>query len=195
MDTKPEKLIMLDFDSTIASSHEYFWYVLENKFGLKHDMRESHKMNHEELAEFFGVPIETVREAARMAFWSDDFLKNVKPLPGAVQSITDLEKDGYLFKIVSARDLEEIAAPARIWLSDKGLGHIPFVSSPFGESKAPYASDCVLGMDDVPKNLEMMVGVIPNLVLMNPYDINYDTAFHMVRSWDEAGELIRKLVR
>lgn len=186
---------MLDFDSTIASSHEYFWYVLENKFGFKHDIRDSHKMSHEELAGFLGVSVDIIREAARIAFWSDEFLENVKPLPGAIENIANLEKEGYSFKIVSARDNDEIAEPAKVWLREKKLGHIPFIYMPYGVSKAPYASDCILGMDDVPKNLEMMVGVIPNLILMNPYNVDYNTEFNTVYSWDEAGELIRKLVR
>lgn len=185
---------MLDFDSTIALSHEYFWHVLEDKFGFQHDLRVSHAMDNEELAKFFGVQVQTIIEAAKMAFWSEDFTKNVNPLPGAIENIKSLEKDGYSFKIVSARDNDEIARPAKIWLQDRGLGHIPFVCMPYGESKAPYVSDCVLGIDDLPKNLEMMVGVIPHLVLIDTYRVNYETDFHTVYSWDEAGHLIRKLI-
>ena len=185
---------MLDFDSTIASSHERFGYVLENRFGIKHDIRDSHKMDNDEIAKLLGVPLDVIKEACRIAFWSDDFLKNTNPLPGAIENILDLEKSGYFFKIVSARDNEEIAGPAKTWLSDRGLGHIPFVFMTYGESKAPYVSDCVLGMDDVPKNLEMMVGVVPHLVLMNHYKVDYDTAFNTVHSWGEANHLIRKLV-
>lgn len=184
--------IMLDFDGTLADGPKLLREIINDKFNIDIPEANLYYADRNIISNILSITPEKVDLITDSVFHSDIMLRT-ELFPGAKEIILNLEKQGFNFKIVTARNTEAKATLARDWLTLNNLGHIEVISVPDGKTKADFVEGCEIAIDDLPKNLEDVSPIVPHLILFNGYNLVRETPFTEFDHWDKIYDHITNL--
>lgn len=183
--------IGLDFDDVIAHSHILKSIIVKDLYGIE---IEASRFRREFVVGSL-LTNEQYLNAVRKVFLGE---YPVPAVPGAIESINLLKKEGHSLKIITSRSVKggELR-PAMDWLKENSI-QLPVVGVGYGNSKAEACAGLDLFVDDDPAKLHELVGIVPHLLFFcwphNQHEHEPRVATR-VYSWNDALHYINRLNR
>lgn len=122
-----------------------------------------------------------------LAYWDPELGMTMQPIPEALLYLEKLQEDGHKIIVITARTSGSIDI-AQEWLSKQGV-HLEFWGVGRGSKlHAAQKWGIEVFLDDDPKKLEPLSGVVQQLFLMScGYNLEYETndTITRVASWSE----------
>jgi len=181
-----KKIITIDFDDVVVDTQKYQCELAERMFGVELDMANSKQNQHvpEYLTQNqYDELIYTLYETSEGA--------NIPLVNGAKKYLNKIQELGYLPKIVTARNNEEVKYANEICEKEK-IGIEIFNSS--YELKADFCRSSFAHLDDSPYHLISLEGIVKHLILLNkPHNkkVNIKNRIRRVDTWQEFYSFLR----
>ena len=184
--------IGLDFDDVVASTNEIKSEIARLLYGVEIEKTRFRR----EFVVATGILTEEQYLTVAREAYSGKHL--VSPVSGSIEGVQRLRSDGHQVRIVTNRSNEfGTLSVALRWLKEHGIS-IEVKGIPYGSSKAPACKGLDLFVDDDPKKLHELVGIVPSLLFFcwphNAHESEPDNSVR-VHSWAEIHNYIQQLQR
>ncbi len=186
-----KKIIGFDIDGVITDeSHpnDNIWHDALCKY-LGRDLKRVHQSY--QFTKAYGLPIDVVESFIEEKM--EELISNVKPMPGALDTLDFLNERGFEIHLITARDSKYDWVTYQ-WLKEN---NIPYTSLIHDENKAPLAVEkgIELFVEDSSSNtIEITAEGIP-VILLNKYhnqDITDSNIIFRIANWSEINGKIKK---
>lgn len=105
-----------------------------------------------------------------LVFADPQYAARMAQLPGAISAIRSLVRPGLVFKVVTMRQ-EESVRFARRFLDNQRLDDIELIATDRVRNKHLYTGGMLAFVEDRTEHLEGMKESVPNLFLIDPYEV------------------------